>query len=439
VALSPDKGVVDVELFDGYPAAETLGAFKIEIFAADTRTLRTHDYNFSKPEVIDARHIRLTKHGGRAGDLEQLGDIVAIGSSSPAGRGGHAVTAESCVNLKLDGINLFASPCFGFLEFNCDGSTYHRCHIDRRPPADDLLRRADPRIRSLNADAYHSKHAVKGPSYLECSARFQGDDCINICGDYHMIMGSEGKNLRVLAKHDMNIKPGDPVELVTYDGRRLPDGKVAAITPSGDARDADREFISKQRMDAGLKSGRGPLAKAYTVTLDREVEIAMGGVICSASRIGNGFLVKGCTFGFNRSRGILIKASRGEVVGNHLEGCWMSAVLVAPEYWWLEAGSSSDLKIAGNVITACKGVPINIEATAGNGQIAAAGAHQNLSITGNTIGNCTMPGIVVQSTSGLRIEGNKLDLVTPKTPVPHFMKQAGIDSYQPVVEINCKP
>lgn len=103
-------------------------------------------------------------------------------------------------------IDLFASNCFGFLEYDCNGSTYYRCRIDRRSATDDPVKRAEPRLRSLNADAFHSKHAVKGPPYLECAARFMGDDCVNICGDYHLIMSSHGRELRVLAKHDMNIQ-----------------------------------------------------------------------------------------------------------------------------------------------------------------------------------------------------------------------------------------
>jgi hypothetical protein len=84
--------------------------------------------------------------------------------------------------VRLENIDLFASNCFGFLEYNCDGSIYSGCRIDRRPAAGDPVKRADPRLRSLNADAYHSKHAVKGPAYIECTARFMGDDCINIRG-----------------------------------------------------------------------------------------------------------------------------------------------------------------------------------------------------------------------------------------------------------------
>jgi parallel beta-helix repeat protein len=300
------------------------------------------------------------------------------------------------------------------------------------------VKRADPRLRSLDADAFHSKHAVKGPAYLECTARFQGDDCVNICGDYHLIMGSQGRELRVLAKHDMNIQPGDPVELVTYDGRRLPDAKALAMESVGTIREEERAFLAQQRMDAGLKAARGALTKAFTLTLDREVNIPMGGVICSARRIGNGFAVKNCNFGFNRSRGILIKASHGEVSGNRIEGAEMSAILVAPEYWWLEAGSSSDLRISGNTIIACKGIPICIEATAGNGDIAPAGAHRNLAITGNTVTNCLAPGILICSTRGLRLENNALELNHARKSLPGLMRKAGMKELQAVVEINCE-
>ncbi|MCX6903365.1 MAG: right-handed parallel beta-helix repeat-containing protein [Verrucomicrobia bacterium] len=405
--FSADRKIHEVELFDGYPGAEAARPFKYEIFRPDTRTLRCDDRYPKKVEVVDPKHLRIIHERGSANDQEQIGDIIAIGAEyAPHGSAAHAIECSDNVNVRLENIDLYASNCFGFIENNCDGSTYYRCRIDRRSPESDPVQRADPRIRSLDADAYHSKHATKGPAYLECAARFMGDDCINICGDYHLIMGSQGRELRVLGKHGLNIQAGDPVELVAYDGRRLPDAKAISLQPAGTIRDEERAFLSRQHMDAGLKAARGALTKAYTVTLDREVDIPMGGVICSANRIGNGFAVKNCTFGYNRSRGILIKASQGEVSGNHLEGCWMSAILITPEYWWLEAGSSSDLLITNNTITDCKGAAISVEARAGNGRIAPAGAHRNITISGNVVKNGVLPNIRVTSTDGVRIENN---------------------------------
>src|ERR1035437_9898660 len=388
--ISADRQAYDIELFDGYPSEETVRNFKYEIFRPDTRTLRCEDRYLSKIEVVDSRHLRLTCPGSHDRNPEQVGDVIAIGSEfAPHGSAAHAVECSHDVHLRLENITMYASNCFGFIESDCDGTTYYRCRIDRRPPEEDPVKRASPRLRSLDADAFHSSGAIEGPACIQCAARFMGDDAINIHGDYHLIMASQGRELRVLAKMNMNIQPGDPVELVLYTGERLPDARAVAIEPVGTIRDDERAFLSRQQMDAGLKSARGgSLNKACTITLDREVNIPRGGLICAANRIGNGFKVEGCHFGFNRSRGILIKASHGEVSGNQLEVCWMSPILVSPEYWWLEAGSSSELKITGNSISDCRGIPICIEVTGGDGELAPAGAHRNINIAGNTVRRC---------------------------------------------------
>jgi hypothetical protein len=436
-AISADLQTYDVELFEGYPAAETVRNFKYEIFRPDTRTLRCEDRHLSNIEVVDSRHLRLTSPGRHDRHPEQVGDLIVIGSEyAPHGSAGHAIECGDNVNVRLENIDLFASNCFGFLEHNCDGSVYSRCRIDRRSPADDPVKRASPRLRSLDADAFHSTLAIKGPAYLNCTARFMGDDCINIHGPYHMIMSAQGGQLRVLANGKMSMQPGDPLELVLYTGLRLPDAKAISVEPAGTIRDDERAFLAKQNMNPRFKSAEG-LSKAFTVTLDRKVDIPRGGVVCSANRIGSGFVVKGCDFGFNRSRGILIKASQGEISGNRMEGCWMSAILVSPEYWWLEAGSSSDLTITGNRIVDCGGVPIRIEASGGNGAIAPAGAHRNITVTGNTITGCAMPGILATSTIGLKMDNNTMEHWVDAQQVPREMKKAKMDELKPVVEINC--
>lgn len=438
--FGPNKTSYEVELFDGYPPAETTRNFKFEIFRPDTRTLRCEDRSLSRIEVVDTRHLRLHRPSGRDGDPEQAGDLIVIGSEyAPHGSAAHAVECSRNRNVRLENLNLFASNCFGFLECDCDGSVYDGCRIDRRSPEDDPVKRSDPRLRSLDADAFHSKHALKGPAYIDCVARFMGDDAVNICGDYHMVMESHGREVRVLAKHEMNIRQGDPVELVLYTGERLPDAKAITIEPSAPISQEERAFLSRQRMDAGLKAARGALNKGYRVILDREVSIPRGGLICAANRVGNGFVVKGCRFGYNRSRGILIKGSHGEVSGNRVEGSWMSAVLVTPEYWWLEAGSSCDLTISSNSISQCRGVPILVEALGGDEQIAPAGAHRNITITGNTVSDCAMPGILVTSTAGLKLGDNQLSLREDSGPLPGLMRKAGLREAQPVVQINCKP
>lgn len=407
VSLSEDKRVHEIELFDGYPTADKVDGSKYEIFRPDTRTLRCPDYRYTV-EVLDARHLRVLKDRGRAEDLEQVGDIVVIGASdAPGGRSAHAVVAEESQSVRLEKISLYASNCFGFFESACDGTVYDRCRIDRRPAETDPVRRGAPRIRSTNADAFHSKHAVRGPRLIGCEARYQGDDGLNICGDYHLVTECRGRVLRVLAKHRMNIAPGDPVELFAYDGRRLPDAAAVAVVRDGSITAEERAFVGAQRMDEGLRA-RG-CADAYVVTLDREAAVPKGSAICSARRVGNGFLVKGCTFGHNRSRGVLIKGSRGAVVGNTLVGNRMSAILVSPEYWWLEAGSSCDVEIRDNVIEACGRAAIEVTAHGAKGEVASAGAHSRITVAGNRITGCPSPCVEVTSTDALAIRDNRID------------------------------
>ncbi len=436
-ALSPDKKVHDIEIFDGYPSAKTAINFKYEIFAPDTRTLRGEAPGLKSVEALDEKHLRLTKNGGNANDPEQVGDIIAIGSeTAPGGSIPHAIFLEKSAHVRLENVDLWASNCFGFLEVDCDGTTYQKCHIDRRPLASDLARRGDARIRSLDADAFHSKFAVKGPQLIECSAKFMGDDAVNINGSYSMITSSNGAEIRVLSK-DRALEIGEPVELWSYEGVRLPDAQIIKVEADGKINDDERAFLLKQRMDEGIRTKWN--ANAYKVTLDRAIDVPLGSLIASTKRMGNGFLVQNCDFGFNRSRGILIKASDGKVVGNKITGSRMMAILVAPEYWWLEAGSSNNVEIRDNVISDCGDVGIEVVAHAGNGKLAPSGAHQNIVISGNEITGSPLPNIVVTSTDNLKISDNKLAPSATKKLSGHalYMLQLKPESLEAIMTINC--
>jgi len=75
----------------------------------------------------------------------------------------------------------------------------------------------------------------------------------------------------------------------------------------------------------------------------------------------------------------------------------------------------------------------------GNGDIAPAGAHRDITITGNKIADCAMPGILVTSTTGLRVDHNRLDLTVGAKNVPELMRRAGLEELLPVVKIQCEP
>jgi len=406
-ALSPDKRVHEVTLFDGYPPATAAANDKYEIFRPDTRLLRRDCPRLEAVEAIDDARLRLTKAGGRAGDAEEVGDLVVINAvHAPGGSAAHAIECSSSRHVVLEDVAVYASNCFGFLEYDCEATTYRRCRYDRRPPETDLVAR-EPRLRSGNADAFHSVRATVGPRYLECVARFMGDDAVNIRGDYHLVTSSSATTLRVLAKHGMNLRTGDPVELVAYDGTRLPDAVVVAVRAGPPISPEETAWLRRERMDERLRTNAGGLlAKGYDVQLDRDVALPRGSVIASTRAMGNGFVIDRCTFGSNRSRGILVKASRGTITNCTLRGSWICGILVSPEWWWLESGSSNHLMIAGNSLSDCPTPGIVVQARGGNGLIAPAGAHRDISIIDNTFSNVALPHILCTSTEGLTLRGN---------------------------------
>ncbi len=402
--ISPDRRTHEIELFEGYPEAENAIPLKYEVYHPKTRTLRHQDYPLETLEALGPRRLLVTKKRTSANDPEEVGDIIVISSAhAPNGSIPHAVLLEKSSLVTLEEVTLYASNSFGFLELDCDKNTYLRCRVVRRAPEDDLVRREDPRIRSLNADAFHSKHARRGPSYIECEAHFMGDDAINICGNYHVVTGNGGDILRVLAR-DSFIAAQETVELLTYTGIRLPDAKVLEVTEDGSITPDERAFLLAQRMDEHIRTRWIP--KAYKVRLDRAVDLPRGSLIASRQRMGSGFKVTGCKFGMNRSRGILVKGSQGEITRNVVVGTRSEAIKLESEYWWLESGTSDHVRIESNEIRGCIGVAIGIYSFGGEGSISPSGTHRGIAILNNKISDSAQPSLVVTSTSDLEIAGN---------------------------------
>ena len=422
VAMAPDKKWVEFEILEGYPENEL--EERIEIFDPATGELRRETAGWEKQiESLGNHRYRATKPKAyryrEEWDTERVGDILVTNNCFPSRAGGHAFSADNCTGLTIEDVTLYAAKSMGFVEHRCDGTTYLRCKISRRVPESDPVKRVVPRMRSLNADAFHSTEAGKGPAIIGCSAKFQGDDCVNIHGSYHLVTACEGAQLRMAVLRSNTIEPGDPVEFLPFEGPRPPDAVAVKIEPDAPITEAEKEFIRKlSLLDRHKERLLGGQAAFFKLTLDRAVPLAMGSAVCSGKRVGNDFLVKDCDFGHNRSRGILIKASRGQVIGNKISHGWMAAVLVAPEFWWMEAASSSDVEIRNNVIVGCRRPAIEIIAPGGNGKPLPSGAHRNIVIAGNTITESAWPNIYVTSTERLVITGNRLTTAAPREFVP---------------------
>lgn len=419
IAMAPDKNWIDFEVAHGYPDTRLHGPF--QIYNPATATLRRDDARWEEAvKPLGDRRFRVTKaqryRFDPAKDTEQLGDILVAKSSTGESASPHAVELHQCKKMRFEDVTVHASPSFGFLERDCDATTYLRCVIDRRTVADDLMARALPRIRSLNADAFHSKDATTGPAILACTARFQGDDCVNINGRYQFIRSAQGREVRIIVIDPKSVLvAGDNVEFLPFSGPRPEDAKIIQKRPDPQAlTETEKTFILTLPMDKRMRESLlQSKAKFFTLTLDREIALAPGTLLACPQRLGRGFAVKDCHFGDNRSRGILIKASHGEVSGNRISHTGMSAILVSPEFWWMEAGMSSHVTIKDNHITHSGETPIEIHALGGNRKVLPAGALHNITIVRNRIEDSAWPLIHVTSTTGLRIEENTLPTTPP--------------------------
>jgi len=412
VEMSDDKRTLTIDLFAGYPAASAVRTDKCEIYDAKNSELKTPTYFNIEVQAVDKHRVNLIKPdfypASRSG--EEVGDIVVLNASNaPGASQPHAILSEGCRGLTLDRVTLYSSNSFGFFESDCESSRYRRCVVDRRPLATELTQRAYPRVRSINADAFHSKHG-NSPYYQSCVAKYMGDDGFAINGDYNLVSGTDGKMLRVISKkgREIEISVGDPVQLVHADGSRLPDAKVLAIQEADSMSEQERRYVEDSRLIDDTKRRMLRSRHIFLLEIDRAVDLPIGSVIAAANRVGNGFQITACEVGPTRSRGILVKASDGIISGNTIRGTWGEAIKLAPEWQWMEAGSSNNVVIQSNKIRDIRSVGIAVYAESSRGEIAAAGAHRDITIRNNIISQAPSPAIVVTSTIGLVEENNRV-------------------------------
>mmetsp|Transcript_19798 Transcript_19798/g.48632 ORF Transcript_19798/g.48632 Transcript_19798/m.48632 type:complete len:632 (-) Transcript_19798:238-2133(-) len=419
VDISDDKLELTVSMIDGYPSADSIKKVgKVEIYDSTTDELATPTYFGVTVGKVDetGNTIVVTKKPHHVPlSEEKVGDIVVFDSSNMANPIPHAIFAEDSTDLLFERVKVYASNMFGFLENDCSASGYINTSVDRRLPEEDIKQRGYRRLRSANADAFHSKHAPIGPRFQNVIARYNADDGIAVNGHYHIISNvpaGSANTIRVIGKNDEvpNLSEGDMVELVKYSGERIESARIVSFDPERtyELDQSEKDFLSGQTF-----SGRVQLtnlaSKAYMVTLDRSIDVPMGSLIASANRLGNGFRVQDCIIGPNRARGMLLKASDGVVTGNTVRDTWLSGIMLAPEYSWLEAGSGTNIFIGNNTIERSRDVAISVHAHGGDGAIAPPGAHDGITIEANRILDSSMPAIAVTSTTELFLFRNVVE------------------------------
>ncbi len=313
-----------------------------------------------------------------------------------------AIKSLRCSECRFEDITEYATPhgC-AYEDYFGDANTYLRCQIVRCPPEEDLFSRALKRLRSGNHDANMHRGAVRGPQIIDCEAKYHCDDCVNISGMYGLVTESKGDDeLRILVNYlGLSIDDGDMCQVMTYEGKSLPDIKIIKVTADGDTTEEEKSYMNTLGFWPGIAKG---CRKAYRLKLERPLHLARGSVIISNRHQGNGFVIRGCDFGYNRARGLLIKASNGLIESNRIERCAGTAISIATEYEWMEGGCSRNLVVRGNV---CRenGGGIQVGGNNGARKPLPANSHYDISIVDNTVDG---EGILLEGCTGGEVRRN---------------------------------
>lgn len=354
IEKTDEEGNWDVRVISGYPRPDV---------TEKTLAIDSHD-DFWPIQAYDGKtfelknrmryldHVAIRRTGSDTyritGGRDRRGDVgdIAVWSVKERGRNvvGENVNAVRCGNLVFEDVVQYATPHGrAFIDWESEATVYRRCKVIRRPPETDPVRRGLKRLRSGNHDAFISKNAYVGPQLTGCVAEYHCDDCVNVSGGYQIVYEGKGDAVRVFVHGvwDLQISPGDPCQVLTPDGRILPDVRVLSIEPGPEIRRAESSYLETIGLWPGIASA---MRKSYVLKLDRAVDFPRGTALASGNRLGNGFVIRDCRFGSTRARGLLLKACHGLV-----ENCDVQeAVCLTTEYEWLSAGIAHDVVFRNN-------------------------------------------------------------------------------------------
>lgn len=417
-SVDPKAKSFVAKIADGYPNGSEFG-YQVQTFDPVTRRLKVDSLQMNKAtaEMIDARHIRITTDSGAAINALAVGDLVAMDREAEGPS--HAVSVKDCAKVTLEDVTIHAAPSFGILESGGEGAnTYRRVRITPGPTPEGAK---EARLRSICDDGIHCSTSRVGPTIEDCLIERHGDDGIAIHGSYHLVLGQRGKSVDLALKRDVDFQVGDTFRFHHRDGSPAGEAKVVSIGRVNDRLDdATKEKVKELTWVLVTPNFQ---KKEVTIELDKEVAAESGARASSKDRMGNGFIVRGNTVREHRARGILIKASNGVIENNTVSYNTHAAIVLAPEFTWMESDFSSNVKIIGNKINGTGSEPANAArsqagaiSVVGEGwdrALAPAGSHENILIENNEITGCRGPGIIVTSTRGLTIIGNRI-----VSPVP---------------------
>ena len=422
--ISKDGEEWTVEIFDGYSRPSSVRDFKLEVYNPQTLRLRTWDIFSFESKPISEKLLKIVIKQKRSLQMrqERVGDYITIASTNIERSSPHAIVLDDCENTRLENISLYASNCFGYFEKDCKNSVYINCSLDKRPLDTDIVKRAIPRLRSGNADGFHSKFSKFGPSYINCKSMWNGDDSVAINGKYFLLLSSEKNKLKIasLSGDNFNIDTNDTLEIFSTSGK-VSYAKVSSVSSVSAMTEFEEDWVVKNIVKHTVLNNRKFAPKRMrtcVVEIEQNVDnLLPASLVCAANKIGEGFKIIGGIYGNHRSRGLIIKSGMGVIKGVKIVGARMASILCAPEAYWFEAGHSRNLAIEDCDIECGMQEAIRIESKPmACAKYSPSGAHSNIQIKNNRIKHYYSPSMLLTSISNLSLQANKVELQS----VPYY-------------------
>ena len=327
--------------------------------------------------------------------------------------------AEQCKGgMEFTNITVWGTSGCGMWELNGEGgSLYKNVTVEPGPKPKGATR---DRFVSCNGDFLHQNANKKGPIIEDCTFTHMMDDVINIHGLVYYVLSSEGNTTYIAPRWDYPFYVGETIK--GYDAATIADKtgkvKVTAIESYKDSTNEQKvnelyKYCDKQWGDKTL---------VYKVTTDRPTNLKFGDYVVSTDRTGAGTIIRNCTFGKNRSRGIVVKTDDVLIENNTIMQTNFAAITLQFDNSFGESGYTNKAVIRNNtIVLGASSLDMHIFNEYHLGAIMI--GHQmdmahdgylnnyefkNILIENNTIRGTGVYGISCVSVDGLTIRNNKI-------------------------------
>ena len=435
-AIAEDRAFVDVRIDAGYPADLDDKRYFADIPVFSVYQKGTRRLKPLVPDIYLQRRERLGPDLFRFHLRAKLDPRIPVAVADPiAWRSsrGSELAIWSSAGMRLENITIKNSAAIGFMEIGGEGGhVYTGCSLTYAPPPAGAT---EAPLLACALDGFHSASVRKGPVIENCSFEGLNDDAINIHGTYAMVMETKGAKAVIdwRSPHTAVREPfpfaraGDAIRFYDTHGALAGEAKVVSLKELPVYAPPPLGTINSRRF-----SDRSA-ASYWEVALDRPVSAPTAGLAANTQTTGGGFVIRDCTFRDNRAHGIFIRASDGLIENNTIERTLMGGIVIAPEMnSWNESDYARNIVIRGNTLrdvgvgTQPWNSGITVAAFEYGKFVPLPGGHRDIVIRDNTFERVRGANIVLTSTIGAEIAGNRF--VEPQIEPAFRLEKIGTDN-----------